>query len=392
MRKVNKLISQKAEVTYHLKSDFHPIIILLSAFGINAKKNAQKVYIFLAIFFHAVWIFMLVSTVACCFDKRDATFYVFTVIKYSCALLTWWILYKKRKDLAHLINSVKIIQGALKRSHNARMKKWIFGASVFSVFAVFSPGAFYCIKLLIQDKYPLFCCLHYQNVMTQKDKARSLHFLLLSGSNYATRGLAYIVIIFYSCYCMELKYLALYLKNKAKRRLNASSTEIGKVFNEDNFFCLDDIKTCYFKLVKLLMEFENTFSSLVFLQIVSSFFEILRIETVIIRYFNNRWKFDIILPSVYWSSVGISSLLAIILSADSIQNACHAARIVLQDYGSTFSSETILKSLQLQVVYLQDKRFIRLTAWGMFQVQNDLFLSLIALYVTYGVLLAQITF
>lgn len=334
---------------------------------------------------------MLVSAVACCFDKRDVTYYVFTVIKYSCALLTWWILYKKRKELTHLINSVKIIQGALKRSHNAKMKKWIFKASVFSVFAVFSPGAFYCIKLLIEDKYPLFCCLHYQNVMTQKDKARSLHFLLLSGSNYAIRGLTYIVIIFYSCYCMELKYLALYLKNKANRRLNASSTEIRKVFNEDNFFCLDDIKACYFKLVKLLMEFENTFSNLVFLQIVSSFFEILRIETVIIRYFNNRWKFDIILPSVYWSSVGVFSLLAIILSADSIQNACHAARVVLQDYRSTFSRETILKSLQLQVVYLQIERFMRLTAWGMFQVQNDLFLTLIALYVTYGVLIVQIT-
>lgn len=390
MSKENIVRSQKAEVIYHLKSDFHPIVILLLAFGINVKKNAQKICIFLAIFFHAVWILMLINAVAC-FDKRDVTYYVFTVIKYSCVLLTWWILYKKRKELAHLINSVKIIQGALKRSYNVQMKKWIFGACVFSVFAVFGPGAICCIKLLIEDEYPLFRCLHHQSVMAQKAKARSLHFWLLSGSNYASRGLAYVVIIFYSFYCMELKRLANLLENNAKRRQNTSSMEIGAVFNEVNFLCLDDIKTGYLKLVKLLMEFDHAFSSVVFLLFVSSFFEILRIETVIIMYLNNRWQFEIVLPSLYWSFVGAFSFLAIILCADSVQNACHAARIVLQDYESTFSNETILKSLQLQIVYLQDERFIRLTAWGMFQIQNDIFLSLIALYVTYGVLIAQIT-
>lgn len=390
MSKENIVFSQKSPVIYHLQSDFHPIVILLFAFGINVKKNTQKSCIFLATFFHVVWILIFINAVAC-FDKADVTYHIFTMIKNSCALFTWWILYKKRKELAHLINSVKRLQDALKRGCNVKMQKWIYVASAFSVFVVFGPGVICCIKLLIEDEYPLFFCSHHQSAMTQKDKARILHFWLLSGSNYASRGISYIVVIFYSFYCMELKRLSKCLENNAKRWLNPSSPEIDKMLNRDSFLCPDHMKTGYLKIVKLLMEFEDAFSSVVFLQFVSSFLEILRIETVVFMYLKGRWKFDIIVHSLYWSFVGAFSFLAMILSADSVQDSCHAAGIALQDSRSTFSSETVLKSLQLQMEHLQNVRFIRLTAWGMFQIKKDLFLSIIALYVSYGVLIAQMT-
>lgn len=132
-------------------------------------------------------------------------------------------------------------------------------------------------------------------------------------------------------------------------------------------------------------------SSVVFLQFVSSFLEILRIETVVFMYLKGRWKFDIIVHSLYWGFVGAFSLLAMILCADSVQEACHTARIALRDYGSSSSNRNILKFLQLQIEYLQNVKFIRLTAWGMFQVKKDLFLSILALYITYGVLIAQMS-
>lgn len=283
MSKGNIVFSRKAAVIYHLKSDFYPIVSLLFAFGINVQKNTKKVCIFLAILFHAVWILIFINAVAC-FDKMDVTYHIFTLIKHSCSLFTWWILYKKRKELAHLIITVKRIQGALKSGCDIKVKKWIFRASAFSVFVVFGPGIICCVKLLIEDEYPLFFCSHHQSAMTQKDKARILHFWLLSGSNYASRGLAYVVVIFYSFYCMELERLATFLKNNAKRLLNPSSIEIGEMVNKKSFFYLDDIKTGYLKLVTLLMEFDDVLSSVVFLQFVSSFLEILRIETVVFMY------------------------------------------------------------------------------------------------------------
>lgn len=362
---------------------------MLLAFGINIEKSPSKLCIFLGVFFHIIWILIFINKVAC-FDKTDVTYHVFTLIKYLCALITWWILYKKRKEISQLISSVRRIEICLKKGCNLKLKKQILRASLFSVFVVFGPGIICCIKLAIEDEYPMFFCPHHQKVMTEKNKARILHFWLLSGFNYAGRSLSYIVTIFYSFYCMELKRLANYLETKARHILHTSTYETNDIDKESLHFC-DDLKKVYLQLLKLLTQFDDTFSSIIFFQFVNSFLEILRIETVVFMYIKGRWQLSIIVHSMYYFFVGALSILAIILSADSAQNACHSARILLHDYKSSFSPGRFLKSFYAQIQYLQEARFARLTAWGMFQIKKDLFLSITALFLSYGILIAQIT-
>lgn len=399
MRKEDTVFSQKSALEDQSKSIFDPIIVLLFAFGIDVKNRAgesRKIDTFLASFFHLVWILVAVNAVAC-FDDTDITYHLFTAIKYLCALFSWWILYRKRNKLLHMRDFIAALQVSLKANIGSNLPKWIYFTSWFSVFIVFGPGIICCLKLLILDEYPLFFCPYHQRMMTQKVYARILHFWLLFAFNYISRGLPFVVTIFYSFYCIELKRLAKFLERKQKQKeVVPNLPDINKVLNNQNILTGDDYlhngdtMNVYLSLVKLIMELENAFSSLVFLQFVNSFLEILRIETVVLMYMKGRWQFDIIIHSLYYSFVGASSFLAMILSADDVPSRFHATWIILRNDDDYFN-ERCLKSLKLQIEYLQDMRYTRLTAWGMFEVKRDLFLSIFALLISYGIIIAQIT-
>ena len=245
-----------------------------------------------SVFFHATCILVFINAVAC-LDKTDVTYHIFTLIKYLCTQVIWWILYEKRKELIQLILSIRKIQIFLKVSCNSKLKKRILTASMFSVFVVFGPSVICCIKLLLGDEYPMFFCPLHQSMMTQKHKARVLHFWLLSGFNYAGRSLPYIVTIFYSFYCMGLKRLAKFLERKAKYLLHLSSDGMSKFLDTKNLLFTEDIQMVYFELLKLLARFDDIFSS-----VVNSFLEILRIETVVFMYLKGRWQFSIIVHSL----------------------------------------------------------------------------------------------
>lgn len=62
-----------------------------------------------------------------------------------------------------------------------------------------------------------------------------------------------------------------------------------------------------------------------------------------------------------------------IMSADMAQNVCHAARIALRDSKRISEVENSLESLQLRIEYLQERKFIRLTAGACFKLEVTCF-------------------
>lgn len=188
----------------------------------------------------------------------------------------------------------------MKAKNSIKLKKCIFFITLFSVFIVFGPGIICCLKLAITDKFPMFFCMYHQKMMTEKITARILHFWLLTGFNYISRGFPFAVAIFYTFSCIELSRLSKYLVVKVQ--CESDNLDRYCILSEKKYLAhlqCENAKRNFFSLLKVLNEIKNTFSGLVFLQFLNSFLEILRIETVVLMYIKGRWHFDIIVRSLY---------------------------------------------------------------------------------------------
>ncbi|GBL80128.1 hypothetical protein AVEN_29120-1 [Araneus ventricosus] len=160
-----------------------------------------------------------------------------------------------------------------------------------------------------------------------------------------------------------------------------------KDFDDEIYF-----KKVYLLLMNSIRKLEGAFSNLIFLLFVNSFLEILRIETVVLMYMKGHWQLDVFVHSLYYSIIAAVSFLAIIISADQAQDNIFHAKESLRGFNKVFLSvQYRLKELKEEIECWHDMRHIRLTAWGMFKVKRDLFLSIIALYISYGMLIVQFT-
>lgn len=205
---------------------------------------------------------------------------------------------------------------------------------------------------------------------------------MLSVFNYCSLGLLYIAMVFYGMYCVDLIRVSKRLKNFRCYRFK----ECNESLEDENCY-----KGSFLFLIKLLRKLESNFSSLIFFIFVNSFLEILRIESIILMFMRGRWKFDVFVHSLYYSIIAFVSFVVTITSADQVQIKVRMARKIMKDFPKCASVQLCLQELKEELACWQEMRHTNLTAWGMFKVQRDLFISITALYISYGVLIAQIT-
>lgn len=366
----------------HKKTYFDRIFILLSVYGIDVSSpgNPKKYTKVLAGVFHVVWI-AVVCNAAVCFDPTDITYHSFTMIKYICSMLSWWMLYLRRHKLKTLPSDIERLKMLLRMERKPAMEKWGKFLVYFFGFIIFGPGVICCLKLWIVNQDPRFFCQYMQKI-TAKYGAKVLHFFMLTAFNYSSLGLPYIIMVFYCMYCVELIHVSKRLENCHSYRLK----ECNESQEDESYY-----KGSYLFLIKLVRKLESNFSSLIFFIFVNSFLEILRIESIVLMFMRGRWKLDVFVHSLYYSTIAFFSFVATITSADQVQIKVRLARKILKSFPKYASVQRCLQELKEEIACWQEMRHTSLTAWGMFKVKRDLFISITALYISYGVLIAQIT-
>ncbi|GFT48270.1 uncharacterized protein NPIL_265051 [Nephila pilipes] len=383
---IRDAIQQKQSFSFSECKLLHRCICLLLMFyGIAVQipaKKVKKYSTFLAVLFHSIWLATVSNEIAC-FDIADMTYHCFTLIKYLCSMLSWWIVHQKKRHLKHLTNALEHLKIELRINESRTISKWIKFFGYFFSFIIFGPGIICSIKLIIVNKNPQFFCPYLQNLNIQNG-AKVLHFFLLSFFNYCSLGLPYIIMIFYCFYCAELVRFS-------KRLTTLRHYGVTEICGLKEFDTERYVKKVYGLLLNTIQKLESTFSSLIFLLLVNSFLEILRIEIVILMYLKGHWKLDIFVHSLYYSTIAAVSLIFIIVSADKAQDNIDLARDNLRGFSKISSVQRSLIDLREDIEFWQDVRCIRLTAWGMFKVKRDLFLSILALYISYIVLIVQFT-
>ncbi|GFR01500.1 uncharacterized protein TNCT_90961 [Trichonephila clavata] len=177
----------------------------------------------------------------------------------------------------------------------------------------------------------------------------------------------------------------------SKRLTSLRLYSVSEISGSENFDEESYFKKVYRLLLTTIRNFESTFSSLIFLLFVNSFLEILRIETIVIMYLKGQWQLDVFVHSLYYSTIAAVSFVVIIICADQAQDQIDLAKVNLRGFHKIISLQCSLRGIREDIQFLQDCRCVRLTAWRMFTVKRDLFLNIIALYITYGVLIVQFT-
>ncbi|GIY84467.1 uncharacterized protein CEXT_57181 [Caerostris extrusa] len=108
-------------------------------------------------------------------------------------------------------------------------------------------------------------------------------------------------------------------------------------------------------------------------------------------YLKGHWKLDVLVHSLYYTTIAATSLLAVIISADQAQSNIKFAKQILREFDEQVPIQRSVIELREDIWCWQDSTHTHLTAWGMFKIQRDQLMSISVLVISYGVLIVQYT-
>ncbi|GIY32024.1 uncharacterized protein CDAR_411211 [Caerostris darwini] len=271
-------------------------------------------------------------------------------------LAMWWAVWIKKKHICVLVGKLKFLEKELEYLDRKKLVK----VSRAAVSCVIVLTCLYPILWLMRCMYfkrlnwPFeLASVHDQNVLFLK-------FMYDFGNAYLSCGATFSVATFYTLYCF---ILATGLRLKKRSPLQAF--------------------TMYKDVVHLFKAIENTLSFFVLLFFAYTFSKLFKDIYIILYAVRVRSsKYPLIGSFELFTHVIWMAMM--ILSADLAQKATEVFRLSLYEYIHLPGCfECPFNRL------MEDRKCLKLTAWGVFQINKSLFLGITTWIFTYSVVLLQ---
>lgn len=369
-----RVLCSKDKSTIHLNKNFEPFILALLISGISVKRASKPIFVIgfmIRLLFLSCFTLTFANTVICMIgDTRS--FYLFTLFTKIIIFFCWCSAFRKTGDISELLRILKILQKECK-GKSLRIVTWAGRISVVIFLA-----------LIWAPSVKAFASVggHGINARTCHEFWMDLHglrkevyyFVLTMARQFTNWTVPFSLTLFYSLFCFELS-------NKI-RLFHKSSI--------DNPIPNSNLSDFYDATVAAILKLEEALSLSMLLVLFTNFSEMFRIFTLILFIDPKRMNSNSISHSqIYFAQTAIL-FLVLIFAADSLQIHFNVLRrkLLLSPY--IFSGESEQTRFRKRLIMVEDQEYVKLTAWGVFEIKRTLILSAIASLITYGVLIQQL--
>lgn len=351
-----------------------PFLLTLLISGIPVQKTNKLlngITILMMFLYCTSCIFTFTNTINCMIDDMKS-FYIFTFITKGSGTVTWFTLYRKRHQINELLQHMNHLQ-KLSKSRVTRTVSVIskLSAIIFLGLVIFTPAVKTAIDNMSKPLTKPTC--HEFWLPLEKGLKCTYFFFITVARQVANWSVPYSTTFFYSLYCLELQFK---IKSFRKNILNFKGTDTSAI----EFY--DVASTCILKL-------EDTLSLSSLFVLFSNFFEMFRIFTHLMFMAPNELSLSRISNSMLYFLLTFFLFLVLIFTADSMQLHFYELRNSILTSNDIFLQRSEKASFVKKISMIEDKVYIRLTAWGIFEIKRSMILSAVASLITYGVLLQQ---
>lgn len=302
-----------------------------------------------------------------CFNL-SVGYFLFMAVTKTTSVLTWWIVYRRRNKFEKLVQQIyslkKQVGLRLYRNWNIVLKSCIVLLQV----AILIPAFFN----VLSGSYKNSRC-HLFGVVLQAEYAIVIrNFLMLMTDQQFEWGIHYSIAILYCFCCRQASQImhALCLKKRS--------------------FSSRKMRLQYYLIRKTVKCIEKRFSSLVLIFLGRSFFEFFKILSFLFDRVILTVDIKFTLTAVLYSSVTLVVFTSVIIAADNLQiqfrNLCDK---MMQSLSGETNLETGVIQLKTMILLSEDRRQLKLTCGGLFQLTKGLLLTAAASFISYGVLMLQ---
>lgn len=307
----------------------------------------------------------LLSFIPCV--RRRLGFYVFQSIMKTINLTTYWVVHYRRQSIENLIKKIYALRSLMEVQ---RFKTTMLNFSICLILTSTLIPPFYHV---FSGGYKKFGCDLF-GIEVKSDYIRATrNFIWLMIEQHIDWGLNYAIAIAFCFCCRQMSRIisGFCLKN---RNLSPHKIRCGYKSIRSNMKCI-----------------EKTFSFFLFIFLGRSFFEFFRI----LSYSLDKIRLTVVdvkfaISTAVYSTVTLVLFISVIMSADRLQNNFkHLCEIILQSFVENTDFRNGLFDLKFMLAVSEDRKQIRLTAGGIFQLKKGLLLTTAASFFSYGIVMLQ---
>ncbi|GFQ79944.1 uncharacterized protein TNCT_420891 [Trichonephila clavata] len=355
VRVVLPQLKSKTMVKVKMKKIIKPILFLFMLCGIDSR-NPSKKWVRVLSFAYNIAFLALFSVESYCFIMKSRYWAPLTTLfVYVVHLIMWWHIQLRMKDILALTDLLNSLIGEIDYSTYKRLLK-TSNVIRFSVIFLVSFDAILrsMQEVIFKHKYKL-CPFKYwypnmgNNVLIPIVLSKLEYTYVISTISYS----------FAAYYIFYLFILSVCLRERQRSKIQ--------------------VWELYRNVLNIFKRIEGTLSFLVillFLHIFHTFFKGLLFLLYAVRALS--------LPPPYIQcfdlAINIALVIALLFSADHVQQKADNLRVSL----IACSTE-----LNVQIKVLEDRKRLKLTGWGIFNLKKSLLLSIVAWFFTYTAILIQ---
>lgn len=293
-------------------------------------------------------------------------FYVFQSIMKLITLTTYWIVYYRRRKIENLIKKIYVLRSFME---NQRFQTTMLNFSICLILASTLIPSFYHV---FAGSYKTFRCDLFGIEVESDYIVAARNFIWLMAEQHIDWGINYAIAIVFCFCCRQMSRI------------------IGGFCLKNRNFSSHEIRCRYKSLRSSIKCIEKTFSICLLIFLGRSFFEFFKILSYSLDKIELTVDIKFAISAAVYSSVTLIVFISVIMSADILQNdfKCLCERL-LQSFVENADFSNGFVDLKFMLAVSEDRKQMRLTAGGIFQLKKGLLLTTAASFFSYGIVMRQ---
>lgn len=292
--------------------------------------------------------------------------YAFQSVMKLLTLTTYWIVHYRRRSIENLVKKIYVLRSLME---NQRFRTTLLNFSICLILASTLIPSFYHV---FSGGYKTSRCHLFGIEIKSGYIVAARNFIRLMIEQHIDWGMNYAIAISFCFCCRQMSRI------------------IGGFCLKNRNFPSHKIRCRYKSIRSNIKCIEKTFSLCLFIFLGRSFFEFFKILSYSLDKMELTVDIKFAISAAVYSSVTLVVFISVIMSADILQNDFkRLCERILQSFVENADCSNGFVDLKFMLAVSEDRKQMRLTAGGIFQLKKGLLLTTAASFFSYGIVMRQ---
>lgn len=340
-----------------------PIMLLIFINGIDMKASRiiNPVIVF-SIFFHLMCFGIIVFKVLWLIEEFEWNIFVTLALKVI-ALVLWWIVCIKRKSIYSVLLLISHLDSNTGKEDYKKLRILSTIASLCLILIMLVTPTILSVRYTKPDsELPKGLQKYLPSDKTSQEFVIMLHEYV---SVFVNMSITHSSALFYTFCCINLFFC---LKHKCQ-----SEAESWKMYKN---------------MLEIFVTIEKNLGLIVFIEFAHVFASLFKDMIILIHIFKSKH-----ITTLYFYLVDFLLNAAItciiVFSAAAVQNIANDVREKLFSFTHSHNEKSLMDLNNRYIKLTEDRKRLKLTAWGMFDIRKPLLITLVTGLISYGVIILQ---